>query len=850
MDLRPNEAMGEPGFEDVVSDSVHHPLQRAGGASTNGKDPPNETDTSLDPINEKSSEQNTHSDQNGDLQEPEKRHKHHSQRKPRHHYDEVDEEESSIYQPTLWWFTSTAFPLFAGTFGPIASLFSVCGLVETWRIGRDDGRRIRDPTWTIGLNASSLFLAFFANIILLFNFARRIRYAIAQPLSISLWYMSAIFLIVPIGFTHGSDLISNSGSAIIFSQSYYYAFISSILYFSISSLLLMSSLGSIVFHAYPPSFSTLTRPQRTLMLQTLSFSLYLALGAGVFSSIENWGFADGLYWADYTVLTIGLGTDFPLTKTLARMLLIPYAAFGITLVGLVVASVRGLVLERARAKVVRRHLGKQREKWKKNIKERHQLAIVHEMSAQTQDPNTPQSPSSLSWREKWKEQRLTRLPRRLVKHASTPLKHEDQRGAWHRPEFELMRFLERNAEQTERYASLGVSFLVMLIVWGAGSLIFWYTERKTQGWTYPESFYFTYTTLLTIGYGDFFPTSPSGKPFFVVWSLISVPAMTVLISNMGDTVVKCVKDMTVWVSKWTILPERDLDKVGLGKEDGPKKKGRTAREGNRSARSTNANAPHSRPQLHAQRSTSLSGHASSSKTKPATLERDVELMGKKVEGFEHSEGRPSSLAARLAREISKLAKDLRKEPPKKYTWDEWTKWLDMLGERDQDENAPEAAGDHVKSRKEPCGPPVPILLAPHGGVVLQHTLSAPPIVGDDHLLRSETVTPTEDEQPSELSQTEPPQGPHAGTTVANFLNLRTWRHPWIHYQKRPTETECDSGATEKDVDWRWTWLGDQGPLFSRLTETEWIMEKLCFRLEEVLEEEIREAHASAAANKR
>jgi len=47
-----------------------------------------------------------------------------------------------------------------------------------------------------------------------------------------------------------------------------------------------------------------------------------------------------------------------------------------------------------------------------------------------------------------------------------------------------------------------------------------------------------------------------------------------------------------------------------------------------------------------------------------------------------------------------------------------------------------------------------------------------------------------------------------------------------------------------DGEWRWTWLGDHGPLFSRLTETEWIIERLCFRLEEFIVDEIREAHDS------
>ena len=49
----------------------------------------------------------------------------------------------------LWWFTSTVFPLLAGTFGPIANLFSVCAIAQTWRFHTDTLRRIPDPAWSV-----------------------------------------------------------------------------------------------------------------------------------------------------------------------------------------------------------------------------------------------------------------------------------------------------------------------------------------------------------------------------------------------------------------------------------------------------------------------------------------------------------------------------------------------------------------------------------------------------------------------------------------------------------------------------------------------------------------------------
>lgn len=57
------------------------------------------------------------------------------------------------FQPKRWWFTATAFPLIAGTFGPIANLMSVCALVQSWREkilpGQKEANAIRvpDPKW-------------------------------------------------------------------------------------------------------------------------------------------------------------------------------------------------------------------------------------------------------------------------------------------------------------------------------------------------------------------------------------------------------------------------------------------------------------------------------------------------------------------------------------------------------------------------------------------------------------------------------------------------------------------------------------------------------------------------------
>ncbi len=87
-----------------------------------------------------------------------------------------------------------------------------------------------------------------------------------------------------------------------------------------------------VYGAYRGNYDKdfkLTMSQRTLMLQTISFLVYLMTGAAVYSHIEGWKYLDALYWADFTLLTVGIGDYAPKTH-LGRSLLFPFAIGGIS----------------------------------------------------------------------------------------------------------------------------------------------------------------------------------------------------------------------------------------------------------------------------------------------------------------------------------------------------------------------------------------------------------------------------------------------------------------------------------------------------------------------------------------
>lgn len=175
------------------------------------------------------------------------------------------------------------------------------------------------------------------------------------------------------------------------------------------------------------------------MLQTISYVFYLALGAGIFARIENWAYVDALYWVDYTLLTIGLGSDFSPSTVTGRAILIPYAACGITMLGLVIGSVRGLVLERGRLKVERRALDKERAKWRED-----RDAWIRKYDLET---GSDDHSSSLS-RE------------------------------WGKNEFMAMRIIEARTSRIQKWWSLGLSFFAFLVVWLGGAMVFTFSEVR------------------------------------------------------------------------------------------------------------------------------------------------------------------------------------------------------------------------------------------------------------------------------------------------------------------------------------------------------------------------------------
>ena len=495
--------------------------------------------------------------------------------------------------------------------------------------------------------------------------ARRIPFSIAQPITIVGWYISGFILIGLVGAVAYAPSVQLPPEQNEFlSQAFYYAILSAALYLIVASLMVVTVIGAYKGH-YHKDFN-LTMIQRTLMLQTIAYLVYLLAGAAVFAHIENWLFLNGVWWANFTLLTIGIGDYYPHTH-LGQGLLFPYAIGGVVILGLVIGSIRSLVLERGEKKIAARMVEKQRER------------VISQLDDGKAD--------------------------KKIWLGFTSRVHFKSRGKseYHRrgEEFRLMRKIQEHADARRKWTALLLSTFSTLILWLVGAAVFFVAERDKQGLTYFEAIYFAYVSLLTIGYGDYTLVSNSGKPVFVFWSFIAIPTLTILISNMGDTVVKAIRELTIYLGEITVLPGEGstLRKVKKGAtmlKDGTlpnhlNKNGEDAPDADLPTEESTGGVFLSEGARKGNHASTAQEAASRAHQKTVVDRLGSELGAEELDEAVTAREHGDKLAADthlyhylLVKEIRNVMKDVSDNPSKKYSYHEWAWFLRLLGEDESD----------------------------------------------------------------------------------------------------------------------------------------------------------------------
>lgn len=560
----------------------------------------------------------------------------------------------------------------------------------------------------------------------------------------------------------------------VLSQAFWYAVWAAIVYFVVASLMVVTFWGAVSGH-YPKDFDLVTS-QRTLMLQTIMFLMYLLLGALVFSTIEGWNYLDAVYWADVTLFTVGFG-DFAPNTHLARALLVPYALIGIISLGLVISSIRTMILERGRRRLDAR------------MEERNRRRVIRTMT------------------RKGKDEILIPLQREATNdtmEADVPPGEFERR----RDEFELMRKIQERASSRRRWAAMAISTGTWLILWFVGAVIFQKCEHPYQGWTYFDAFYFAFVSLLTIGYGDPSPISNAGKSFFVFWSLLALPTMTVLISNAGDTVVKFVRDATIHLGNITILPgeegfARNFKYVAhqltfgrafkstrdvledVKRQDQPSEKSTPSTSKGKEEESTTNGATGS-VLSGSQRKVYQSGP---SFLIPTTTQgrRSLTLIRHKLDDL--PTGHDFHLL--LISEIQAVSKHVHEARPRHYSFEEWAWYLGLIGEDERDPNT------HRKAKPT-----------------------------DNHNHKHKRKR-THKHRKRRHPQGHPHHEEHEETDMEG-------EHEY--------EAQYETGEADEQL--KWSWVDHRSPLIGGQEESEWILERLMEKLKESLWMAKRDAEGS------
>lgn len=411
-----------------------------------------------------------------------------------------------------------------------------------------------------------------------------------------------------------------------------------------------------------------------------------------------------------TLLTIGFG-DFVATTDTGRGLVFPYTVGGTIILGLMVSSIHKFAQELSKEKVVKKHVETRRvntlrravtleyatapppvanvtgarasisrpleaDQIQNDLDEEAKLEKVKDRTIGFEAPSKPNydqsepSPNQFHFHHDTESRSLFRtitLERVISLRHRIPalIPSRNQKAILMRNEkdrFDRMRKIQFSAKRFKKWYALGMSVISFGLLWCVGAVVFWCVEAETQGLSYFQALYFCYVSLLTIGYGDLSPRSNAGKPFFIFWSLIAVPTMTILVSDLGDTAISGFKQKVLeygglaflgkgrgWGVDWFMSEkaklQRRLSKVGISYDRTPKIE---------------------------------SGEQGPKVDRRQQDQDEEERIPRTIEDLVNEDLSEAVLTKRLAYALQRVQEDLKNEPDKRYSYEEWAEFTRLI----------------------------------------------------------------------------------------------------------------------------------------------------------------------------
>ncbi|CCE64600.1 hypothetical protein TPHA_0I00940 [Tetrapisispora phaffii CBS 4417] len=377
----------------------------------------------------------------------------------------------------LWFIISCYFPVITACMGPIANALSVACAVEKWREKWEivDGSYVSyeldDPAVIFTLNIISFVIGICSNGVLILHFAQKVSYQTSQIINITGWTVSGLLLLVDVVV---SSIRYTYRYDYHLNIGFWFAVITCALYFCCALVLSLHYVGY-KLRKYPARFN-LVKNERAVMVFTVLFSIWLIWGAGLFSGLLHINYCTAMYFSVVSLLTVGLGDILPKTVA-AKIMILVFSLSGVLLLGLIIVMTRDII----------------------------QGSI-----------------GPIFYFHRLEESRII-LTKKIHNKELTVNSTKDA--------FRHMNRLRKQSKRKQVLFSLLLTICIFITFWLLGAVVFMFAES----WSYFNSLYFCFLCLLTIGYGDFAPSTGAGRAFFVIWAILAVPLMSAIISTVGDT---------------------------------------------------------------------------------------------------------------------------------------------------------------------------------------------------------------------------------------------------------------------------------------------------------------------------